>query len=172
MRVVLYPLGGALLGLLGAAVLGYSSLAAAVVLSVAGGPRKPVILAIASLFLRWLALEHIETRIYESLIGSLALAWTAPIVLAWITPPWGDGPARVLANSLSTRSVIGAILLAIACAAPLLVYALPLITGAAALTSFARSFCWNRFGGVTDDCLERVRLAVEIYSLGICASFF
>lgn len=172
MKIVLYPLAGALIGLLGAAVLGYSSLAAAILLSIGSGPRKPLILAALSLVVRWLALEHIDTRAFEALAASLALAWTAPVVLAWVTPPLGDRNARVLANSLSTPMAIAAIAVAVACAAPLLIYSLPLIIGAAAITSFARTYCWNRMGGVTDDCLARLKLAVEIYGLGVCACFF
>ena len=125
-----------------------------------------------SLLIRWQALEHIESRLFESLVASFVLSRTAPIVLAWVTPPYGEGSGRVMADSLTTPTVIGAILIALAFTAPLLVYALPLVTGTAALVSWARSYFGNRLGGVNGDCLGALNQATETYCLVVCASFF
>lgn len=125
-----------------------------------------------SLLVRWQAIEHMELRVFETFAAAFALSRTAPVALAWIAPPYGEGSGRVLADSLTTPAVIVAIALAVAITAPLGVHALPLITGAAALTTGARTYFTSRLGGVNGDCLGALNQVTEMYCLIVCACFF
>ena len=131
-----------------------------------------VLALLFSLLLRWQAIEHLESRLFETFAASFAISRTAPVVLAWITAPYGEGSGRVIADSLTTPAVIATIALALLAAAPLHIYALPLVTGAAALTTGARAYFTSRLGGVNGDCLGALNQVTEIYCLIVCACFF
>ncbi|MCU0245978.1 MAG: adenosylcobinamide-GDP ribazoletransferase [Bryobacter sp.] len=125
-----------------------------------------------SVLVRWQALVALESNLAPALAATLAVSRGAQVVLGWIAPPAGNGMGVLFSSHLTTGAALCALALSVGAAAPLGLYALWLLAGAAVIVFAARRFFEARLGGVTGDCLGATGHLVEIFGVVLCASIW
>jgi adenosylcobinamide-GDP ribazoletransferase len=111
-----------------------------------------------SIALRWQALERLTIEPWRACLASHALSRASMAVLAYTTPPAGEGLGKAFAQQLTGASVLLAALPAIAVG----IHSGPVtILVTVIITWLARHFFLVRIGGVTGDCLGALCQTVE-----------
>jgi adenosylcobinamide-GDP ribazoletransferase len=126
---------------------------------------------ILSVLLRWQALASIERDIVASLVMSQAVPRAVVVLLAYTTPPAGDGLGRWFASQLTggvTAAAVAQGLLACLLRGPR--FALFATGGSLLIVLLAREYFQRRLRGVTGDCLGAASQITEIYLLLLCAA--
>lgn len=97
-----------------------------------------------------------------------AVSRTAVVVLAWVTPPAGDGLGFLFSRALTSGLAAAAILQSVALTS-VVQAGLLLIWGVCIIVWSARAYFVRRIGGVTGDCLGATGLLVETWGLVLYA---
>jgi adenosylcobinamide-GDP ribazoletransferase len=113
---------------------------------------------------RWQALSAIAGDPTRALAAILALSRASLVVVAWITPPSGDGLGYEFSRTLNT--VIAVCVIIQACVFAFFSGAgVLLVCGGSIIILCARLYFMRRIGGVTGDCLGATSLIVETWGL-------
>jgi adenosylcobinamide-GDP ribazoletransferase len=122
---------------------------------------------IFSSLLRWQALSSISADNTMAALATVhSMSRTGMLALAWVARPAQPGLGADFSKSLSTGSVVIAVLQAIAIAlwcGPRAAYWA--VLGTVVIVWFARRYFHKRIGGVTGDCLGATEQVIEMYLL-------
>jgi adenosylcobinamide-GDP ribazoletransferase len=122
-----------------------------------------------SILLRWQALVSAQINVAFGLASSLAISRAALVVLAFITPPVGEGLGASFVRFLSARIVAVVLAQALFFAGFCGWRGMAMLVGSGLVVALAHLYFLRRLGGVNGDCLGATCQAVETVNLMVLA---